>query len=37
MKVSKYISLTKATRLTEKGIMQNHGSGRGVHHALKLL
>lgn len=45
MKVSKYISLTKATRLTasrdlsdlvEKGIMQNFGSGRGVYYTLIL-
>jgi Fic family protein len=43
MKVSKYISLTKATRLTssrdlsdlvEKGVMQSHGSGRGVFYTL---
>lgn len=43
MKVSKYISITKATRLTasrdlsdlvEKGVMQSHGSGRGVFYSL---
>ncbi len=45
MKTSKYISLTKATRLTasrdlsdlvEKGVMQSHGSGRGIYYMLIL-
>ncbi len=39
MKVSKYLSITKATRLTsgrdlsdlvQKGVMQSNGKGRGV-------
>jgi len=43
MKVSKYLSITKATRLTssrdlsdlvEKGVMQSHGSGRSVFYTL---
>ena len=43
MKVSKYLSITKTTRLTssrdlsdlvEKGVMQSHGSGRGVFYTL---
>ena len=46
MKVNKYLSITKSTRLTasrdltdlvEKGIMQNHGSGRGVYYTLILI
>lgn len=45
MRVKKYISLTKATRITasrdladlvEKGVMQSHGNGRGVFYTLVL-
>lgn len=45
MKVSKYISLTKTTRITasrdlfdlvEKGVMKSHGSGRGGYYTLVL-
>ncbi|MCW8954213.1 MAG: Fic family protein, partial [Sulfurimonas sp.] len=43
MKASKYMSITKTTRITasrdlaylvEKGVMQSHGSGRGVYYTL---
>jgi Fic family protein len=45
MRVHKYMSLTKTTRITasrdlndlvEKGVMQRHGSGRGVYYELRL-
>ena len=45
MRASKYLSLTKSTRLTasrdlsdlvEKGVLQSHGSGRGVYYTILL-
>jgi Fic family protein len=45
MRVQKYMSLTKTTRITasrdlndlvEKGVMQRFGSGRGVYYELGL-